>query len=418
MIYKIKYEYLLLFIALFSILLLNIIFNLYEQKNLCVDCENYLESAYLFYKTFDVHYYRPLGIALLYGLPIALGFENYSDIYIFIILYNIFFYLLIILLFFSISTYLFNRKKSFFLSLILISYFGISLHIFELLSEIPFLFFILFAFYHLTLYYKKNNINSLYFSLAILFFSSLIRPGILFFVFGILLFYFHTLLKTFTLKRFLPILFSFSLIFFQLIKMKNQYGDYTISYIDAVTYYNYLGSKALCLKENKILNQNTNKRAIYIYKQTFHEQKKIAYKDFWNQIKNNKYYLIRAYIDDIEENTKTGTSYLKFLKNINNSFFFPINIKIISEITEWQNKLTTLFGVLLSLYFILTFKKQDSLTLIFTCYFIYIYFVSGISSTQGDRFHIVFYPIIILLFSKFSEIYNTKKAVLNKNSLK
>jgi hypothetical protein len=187
--------------------------------------------------------------------------------------------------------------------------------------------------------------------------------------------------------------------------MNEQYGNYTISYIDSVTYYNYLGSKAICLKYDKTLNQNSNKRADFIFSQAYKNQKSIAYQDLIFQIRNNTYYIIRAYIDDLEENTKTATSRLQNLKNIKNEKHYDIKIKLISEITEWQNKLTTLFGLLLAIYFIITFKKHNKIVFVFALYFSYIFFISGISSTQGDRFHIVFYPIVLLLLFHFFEKY-------------
>jgi hypothetical protein len=145
--------------------------------------------------------------------------------------------------------------------------------------------------------------------------------------------------------------------------MKEQYGNYTISYIDAVTYYNYLGSKAICLKNNKTLNQNSNKRADFIFSQPFKNQKSIAYQDLIFQIRNNTYYMVKAYIDDVEENTKTASSRLQYLKNIKNEKHYDVKIKLISEITQWQNKLITLFGLLLALYFIVTFKKHNKIDL-------------------------------------------------------
>ena len=84
---------------------------------------------------------------------------------------------------------------------------------------------------------------------------------------------------------------------------------------------------------------------------------------------------------------------------------YDIKIKLISEITEWQNKLTTLLGLLLAMNFIITFKKHNKIVFVFALYFSYIFFISGISSTQGDRFHIVFYPIVLLLLFHFFEKY-------------
>jgi hypothetical protein len=401
MVSKLKYEYVLIFISLFSIFLINSLLSLYSQNDLCLDCENYLESAIYLFKNFEVHYYRPIGMSIIYGFPIMFGYDSYLDLYNYVIIINILFYIGIIIYFFKICSLFFDKKKSFYFSLLLITYFGISLHINELLSEIPFIFFILVAFYCLSKYYILNKTDYLFYANSIFLFTILIRPGIFYFAFGNFIFYLLTIYKNWSIKRILILIVPAFLILFQMIKMNEQYGNYTISYIDAVTYYNYLGSKSIGLKNNKILNQNSNKRADFIFNQTYKNQKNIAYQDLIYQIKNNTYYLVKAYIDDLEENTKTGTSRLQNLKNLKNEKYFDKKIKLFSEITEWQNKLTTLFGLLLALYFTITYNKHNKIVFVFVLYFIYIFFISGISSTQGDRFHIVFYPIVLLLLLFF-----------------
>jgi hypothetical protein len=398
---KFKYEYILIIFTVFSLLIINLFLSLYSQNDLCLDCENYLESAIYLFKNFEVHYYRPIGMSLIYGFPVLLGYDAYLDIYNYVIFVNILLYIGIILYFFKICTLFFDKKKSFYLSLFLLTYFGISFHINEILSEIPFIFFILVAFYCLAKYYILSKTDYLFYAISLFLFSILIRPGILYFSIGIFLYYLFTIYKNWSIKRILILIVPITLILFQITKMNEQYGNYTISYIDSVTYYNYLGSKAICLKYDKTLNQNSNKRADFIFSQAYKNQKSIAYQDLIFQIRNNTYYIIRAYIDDLEENTKTATSRLQNLKNIKNEKHYDIKIKLISEITEWQNKLTTLFGLLLALYFIVTFKKHNKIVLVFAIYFSYIFFTSGISSTQGDRFHIVFYPIVLLLLFIF-----------------
>lgn len=398
---KLKYEYLLIVFTLFSILLINLFLSLYSQNDLCVDCENYLESAIYLFKNFEVHYYRPIGMSLIYGFPILFGYDKYLDLYNYVIFINILFYLGIIIYFFKICVLFFNKKKSFYFSLLLLTYFGISLHINEILSEIPFIFIILVAFFCLAKYYILSKTDYLFYAISLFLFTILIRPGIIYFSIGIFLYYLFKIYKIWNIKRILVLIVPITLLLFQITKMKEQYGNYTISYIDAVTYYNYLGSKAICLKNNKTLNQNSNKRADFIFSQPFKNQKSIAYQDLIFQIRNNTYYMVKAYIDDVEENTKTASSRLQYLKNIKNEKHYDVKIKLISEITEWQNKLITLFGLLLALYFIVTFKKHNKIVLVFALYFSYVFFISGISSTQGDRFHIVFYPIVLLLLFIF-----------------
>jgi len=397
--------------ALISIFLIDAFLLLNSQNNLCVDGENYLEASIYLFKNFEVHYYRPIGMSIIYGFPVLLGYDTYLDLYNYVLFINILLYVGIIIYFFKICNLFFDKKKAFYLSVFLLTYFGISIHCNEILSEIPFIFFILVAFYCLSQYYILNKKDYLFYAISFFLFTIVIRPGIIYFSIGIFLYYLFTIYKICSIKRILILSVPITLLLFQITKMKEQYGNYTISYIDAVTYYNYLGSKAICLKNNKILNQNSNKRAHFIFSQTYKNQKSIAYQDLFYQIRNNTYFMVRAYIDNLEENTKTASSRLQQMKNIENEKHYNVKIKLISKITEWQNKLTTLIGLLLALYFIVTIKKHNKVIFIFALYFSYIFFISGISSTQGDRFHIVFYPIVLLLLFIF--LKNTKN-ITNK----
>ena len=110
---KLKYEYVLIVFTLFSILLINLFLSLYSQNDLCVDCENYLESAIYLFKNFEVHYYRPIGMSLIYGFPILFGYDKYLDLYNYVIFINILFYVGIIIYFFKICVLFFNKKSHF-----------------------------------------------------------------------------------------------------------------------------------------------------------------------------------------------------------------------------------------------------------------------------------------------------------------
>ncbi|GAW90700.1 hypothetical protein FPS14_contig00090-0005 [Flavobacterium psychrophilum] len=135
-------------------------------------------------------------------------------------------------------------------------------------------------------------------AVSILLFAMLIKPSVKFFAIIIFIYFGKTLLKNHRNKSILFIYLSLSLIAFQYVKMKNDYGNYTLSYIDSVTYYNYLGSKAFYYKTNHTLNQNTNKRAKFLAKFSYPDQRNIATKDLLSQINNNKFNLIKAYISD------------------------------------------------------------------------------------------------------------------------
>ncbi|MBC7641920.1 MAG: hypothetical protein H7174_06215 [Flavobacterium sp.] len=183
--------------------------------------------------------------------------------------------------------------------------------------------------------------------------------------------------------------------------MKIDYGNFTLSYIDSYTYYSYLGSKALCFKENIPYKQINNARADYFITLSFNDQKKTATLDFLNQIQNNKINLFKAYISNLLDNSKSsgGLDYQHF----NNNKFFELTTKIIGIISKYQNRFFTTCGIIFSLYFIV---RNQKLYQIMGLYILYIFIISGVSCSQGDRFHIVFFPIVIILMAKF---FNEKK---------
>lgn len=229
----------------------------------------------------------------------------------------------------------------------------------------------------------------------------------------IVIFFSKALIKNYNNRSTLFIYLSLALIVFHSVKMKEQYGNFTISYIDGITYYNYMGSRAICLKENKEFNQGENKRADYIFSLPLPEGKIVAAKDAVEQLKNNSTNLFKAYFLDIADNTKSPSDCISICRNIDGKGYFESVKKVMLVISKYQNRFFTLIGFILALYYCLrSYKKPDIYTLM-SLYILYIMATSGISSQQGDRFHIVFFPVVIILIGKlYAEKYqkNTLQA--------
>jgi hypothetical protein len=183
--------------------------------------------------------------------------------------------------------------------------------------------------------------------------------------------------------------------------MKIQYGDFTISYIDGVTYHNYIFSKAECYKNGKEYNQLNNPRAEYLFGLDFTDQKKVALEDAKFQMKSNFSNVIRAYFDNLLENSKTGNGCISDLKNYKNRNDFTIWKSLMFDITKWQNRFFSLMAILLSAFFLLKYYKRERLYFFIAFFITYIIVLSGISCGQGDRFHLVTFPFMILLLAKF-----------------
>ena len=74
---------------------------------------------------------------------------------------------------------------------------------------------------------------------------------------------------------------------------------------------------------------------------------------------------------------------------------------LFKAISKLQNIIFTILGVLLSFRMLYKFKKANKFYLIISVFLLYIFFISAMSCYECDRFHIAFFPIVILLLLDF-----------------
>ncbi len=70
---KYKYHFLIIVVGFFCLEALNFILQLDKQTIIYPDCSNYLESAQKMYLKFTGHYYRPMLMAFITGIPYLFG---------------------------------------------------------------------------------------------------------------------------------------------------------------------------------------------------------------------------------------------------------------------------------------------------------------------------------------------------------
>ena len=182
--------------------------------------------------------------------------------------------------------------------------------------------------------------------------------------------------------------------------LKKNYGDFTLSYISAITYYNYLGAKADCYKKGIEYIPGKNERSIKFGLLTSHEMKKKANDDFKYQIKNNTLNLFKAYLFCIYSNTFKGNFIVSECKNKKETNYFDIFYFLFKAISKLQNIIFTISGVIISVFSVIKLKKEDDFYLLISFFILYIFFVSAMSCFQCDRFHIAIFPLFIMLLSK------------------
>lgn len=400
MISKIRYEYLLVFIAILWVLFFSFTIQLIPSYSTIGDDGSYLFSARLLYFNFQLDNTRPVLISLIDGVPYLFGFTDSGVIKWGLFLNFLCWFFTVILLFKIISKKL-DRKKGFLFSVLFIFCIGNLAHAFNFLSDTIFIFLILLSVYFIAKYYDTKQYYYITLSISILLLNSLIKPVSIGLTF-ILIVFFILKFNKIILNRFsFFLLISFSLLIFQMYSLKKNYGDFTLSYISAITYYNYLGAKADCYKKGIEYIPGKNERSIAFGLLTSHEMKKKANEDFKYQIKNNTLNLLKSYLFCIFSNTSKGNFIVSECKNKKETTYFDIFHFLFKAISKLQNILFTITAVIISVFSIIKLKKEADFYLLISIFILYIFFVSAMSCFQCDRFHVAFFPLFIILLSKF-----------------
>jgi hypothetical protein len=398
----IRYQYYIfvLLIGVFWIEILNFLLQLDLQNRISPDSGTYYESAYNLYFFGKTHPLRPSLLALIHGIPFLFGCKG-AEFYKVSFYINAFFWLATLCLVFKMVSAYLSKKNAFIITVASIFLVGNTICLFHLLSETIYLFFIVLAFYFLQKYHQKQNFLFLSIGLTIVTLSMLIKPGAMLLAIFFLIYYRKEILHNLKSKAIVFLFFSWLFVVIHCFSIKCNYGNFTISYIDSITYYNYLGSKAYFLNEGKELNQAKNPRMDYIFTLDYPEMKKVASDDFLTQLKSNKINLIHAYLSDVYDNSTAGNTSLSYIESKKKSPYFEKCKSAFFSISKWQNRLFSILGfVLAAICFLKHFMKEQFIVLL-SFFVMNTILLSGISCSQGDRFHLVIYPFVLLLVAKF-----------------
>jgi hypothetical protein len=395
-----RYHLLILFIGLLWVFGFDFLTQMSRQGIIYPDSTSYVEAAKNLYVFHRGHNYRPMLMAFINGLPYLFGGDDDSLIA-FSFYVNLFCWLAFLLVFFEMLKELLLPKKAFFLTLFAMFFIGNVAHVFHLLTESIFMLFMIVGFFCMMKYYKNREFRYLALAMGIFILSMLIKPGAKFFAIVFAAFFIPEIIRNYKSKAMWWLCGCLTLVLVQCTGIKHQFGNFTLSYIDAVTYYDYLGSKAMCLKFGKEYSQMNNPRAEYIFSHECYEQKRIAGEDLKAQLCYNTKNLAKAYISDVMENTKTGNTCIDDCSNIKGNSSFPFWKSVLYGISKWQNRIFTLLGVVLSLFFVLKRYRQRDVFFFMALFTLYIYATAGISCSQGDRFHVITFPLVVLLAVKF-----------------
>ena len=413
--FQYKYQLLLLLIGLFWFELFNFITQIENQNINYPDAKSYAFSAKAFYILHIGHETRPLLMAIITGIPYLFNFGEQS-IYTFSFYVNLFCWLSFLLIIFTLLKDFLKPKKAFIFTLICIFIIGNLASIFYISTENIYMSFILLGFYFLIKYFKTKQYFFLTFALSLFILSMLIKPGSKFLAIIFTLYFIKEIYKNYISKFSYLIYGSFLFVLIQCAGLKYQFGNFTISNIDVITYYAYLGAKSDALEKNEDFKKIWLSRTNEIYSLKSPEKKKLAVSDLTNQLQHNSSNLIKAYFLNLFENATTGDINTNDCKNVKQTNYFNYLKELFYEITKWQNVIFSVIGYFLSVYFLLIgLAKKTEIQYAFIAFFIlYIFLTSGISCSEGNRFNVITFPFIILLLGKF--IQEKTALISNENT--
>ncbi len=393
---KYKHPFILIVIGLLWVCFLDFVLQIKFQSFVFPDSESYLLASENLYYLHKADIIRPSLIAAINGFPLLFGY-SIDSLFVWNTVINLFFWLAIVVLVYQIILQFLSQKIAFLLALLYLFSVGSLVLIFQVLSETPFTFLLLLSMFFFQKYFKNNQVKYASFGFSILIISVLIKPMSFGLGLMLLVFFFFKLKKIVLDKWSFPIYVSILIVVFHMYTMKKNYGDFTISYIDTYTYYNYLGTRADCLKNNTEFVQCDNYRYKYFNTLSLSEGKKEAFRDMKKQVTTNTVNFVKAYFINIYFNSYRGSGYFYEFKNVNKTSYFEFVKIIFRGISKLQNIFYTMIGVFLAFSYLMKNRWELNFIKVVSLCIVYIFLMSGISSDQGDRFYVVFYPLVMVL---------------------
>jgi len=405
---KYKFQAGIIILGILWILILNFLLQLQHQTVIFPDSTGYLSAANNIYFYLRGDPYRPILMGLISGIPYLFG-GNDDSIFQFSLFVNSTAWLASSLIMFEILKDFIQKKWAFLFVLLYFSCVSCVLITYHLLAESLFTFFLLLFVYFLKKYYDNRKFIYLAIAISVLISSMLVKPASKFLAIVVVLYFITTLVQNYKKRAMILVYLALLAVAIQVVGLKYQFGNFTISYIDGVTYHDYICSKAKCLEQGKEYHQMGNPRADYLLALSFKDQKAVAEKDLIDQLKNNKTNLIKAYFMNLMGNSAHGCYIILECKNKANTNYFTKASRILYLLSALQNRIFSVFGFLLAILYIIKNRKTNVFYAFVGFLIVYIIGISGISSDQGDRFHMVIYPLLLILAAKYLQEKNLIK---------
>ena len=407
---KPKYEYVLFGLAIVWVLFFSYVLQLKAGFSKVGDDGSYLHAAQLLYTNYKIDNTRPFFISIVYGLPYLFGFSSTSVIQWGLFL-NFCSWFLTDLLLFGIVSQILGRKKAFLFSLLFLFCIGYLADAFHFLPECIFIALLVLAVYYLHRYYTTEKHFYITLAIAILLLNTLVKPVSFGLAVLTIVFFIPKWKSLIYTKSFGFLLVVLALLFVQMYSLKKKYGDFTLSYIGSITYYNYLGAKADCYKKGIPYEPGKNERTYAFTRLTNHEMKLRATADFKDQLQHNTFNLFKAYLYCMYSNSSKGSFIVSECSNEKNTSYFSTFQFIFKALSKIQNIVFTGISLLLVGFHLMKSRNKQPFYFIVSAFILYLFLISALSCYQCDRFHIVFYPLLFILLTSIQEFDSINKII-------
>lgn len=365
------------------------------------DSHSYINASNLLFNELKPHPYRPLGFAFILGLPnLFLDTMSVKQYVIYGVLLNIAAWIGTLVFLFKTLCIYFNKKTAFWLTVFSLLSIGSMVQVFLVLTESVTGFFLAVIVFQILKYNKDKNFKRLVFSVALLNLLILIRPGFLYIgLLGSVVLIGYSIIKKIKWSSITTLFISSAaLLALQFFMMHKTFSIATVSFIDKVTWYCYLGAEAQAATNEKDYMEVHDIRRAELAIKSYPEMMTLCSADMKHQVRHNFFNVIKEYGKNIAENSYGGAYVLTAIKEAN---------KNESKVTVWFANLLYIISRLQNVFYIFLFIVSSVLLLKakfnFSLYSImavvsYVILTSGISFWQGDRFHFILYPAILVVF--------------------
>jgi hypothetical protein len=374
------------------------------------DQTSYFESGNLLFRNLEAHPFRTFGYGFLLSLPQILGMQ--APYAYWPIILNLLFFLGILWTTYKLENLL-GKPLLLPIGLALLLSKGFIRGMSFALTETGFSFFILLSTYHLLKFLMKKKAYNLFFLFLTLGFAALFRPGLYLFTLLIvpICIGYLILVKQINIKTiFSTILGLFLTLGIQSFLMKKTFNTYRLTYIDDITWYRYGGALATTIHEkncisNQCFREEQAKRDRIIDTLSYDEMSVLAKADRKDILLNKTNAFIKMMKVNISTNLLSGS--VKVQEN-----------KLLHLWTVFNNLFLSIIPFLMYALFLIIPRWRKGIAIemhlgLLFCISIIAYTIitSGVSAYQGDRFHIAFYPLSILLLTiLFTSILKKKNA--------